>query len=61
MSSPNIITRYWAKPIPDRRFDWEASYDGDEPKDNGSMDIGHGRTKQEAIDDLRRNYPREAA
>jgi hypothetical protein len=47
-----IVTSCWAKPIPVRQFDWQAHYDGDEPNDNGQMKCGHGRTEQEAIDDL---------
>jgi len=39
-------------PIPDRRFDWCATRDNDEPNDNGAMFQGYGRTEQEAIDDL---------
>jgi hypothetical protein len=53
MSAPKIVTNYWAKPIPDRRFDWSAWRDGDEPNDNGQMRIGYGRTEAEAIADLR--------
>lgn len=44
-----IKTSYWAKPIPMRQFDWEAvldDYEGGDP-------IGHGRTEQEAIKDLK--------
>jgi hypothetical protein len=39
-------------PIPDRRFDWCATRENDEPSDNGAMFQGYGRTEQEAIDDL---------
>ncbi len=35
-------------PIPDRRFDYQATFDGYEPGDV----IGHGPTEQAAIDDL---------
>jgi len=52
MSAPKIVTNYWAKPIPDRQFDWSAHYDGDEPNDDGQMAMGYGRTKEEAIADL---------
>ena len=48
MSAPKIITRYWAKPIPDRSFDWSAvteDYDLGHP-------IGYGRTEAEGINDL---------
>jgi len=44
-----IITEYWAKPIPQRQFDWsavDADYEGGNP-------IGYGRTEQEAIADLK--------
>ncbi len=53
MSAPKIVTNYWAKPIPDRQFDWSAHYDGDEPND-GQMMVGYGKTKEEAIIDLAR-------
>lgn len=59
MSAPNIVTRYWAKPIPVREFDWAAWYDDTEPNDDGQMDVGFGRTRQEAIADLVSNFPRE--
>ncbi len=52
MSAPTIVTRYWAKPIPLRQFDWEAWRDGDEPNDAGHMPVGFGRTEEEAINDL---------
>ena len=56
---PKIRTSFVYPPIPDRRFDWQAVYDDDEPNDNGQMDVGHGRTEAEAISDLTENYPRE--
>jgi hypothetical protein len=43
-----IVTRYGAKPIPLRQFDWEAmttNYDLGSP-------VGYGRTEAEAINDL---------
>jgi len=52
MSAPKIVTNYWAKPIPDRQFDWSAHYDGDEPNDAGQMMVGFGKTKEEALIDL---------
>ena len=55
-----IITRYWAKPIPDRQFDWSAHYDGDEPNDDGQMMVGYGNTKGEAIIDLARLFAERA-
>lgn len=44
-------------PIPRRDFDYRATYDGDEPNDNGQMAAGYGATKEEAINDLLLNYP----
>lgn len=43
-----IVTHYWAKPIPDRQFDWEAVTIN---HDLGSP-VGYGRTEAEAINDL---------
>jgi hypothetical protein len=51
MSAPKIVTNYWAKPIPDRRFDWSAWRDGG----NENM-VGYGQTKEEAIIDLARLF-----
>lgn len=47
-----IITELVYPPIPNRNHDWQASFDGDEPNDNGQMLTGHGATEQEAIDAL---------
>jgi hypothetical protein len=41
-----IVTEHVNPPIPDRSFDWSATFDGYEPGDS----IGTGRTEQEAID-----------
>ena len=43
-----ILTSFWMKPIPDRRFDWEAHRESYEP----GWPCGHGRTEEEAIADL---------
>lgn len=43
-----IRTSYVFPPIPDRSHDWQAWIDGDEE----SGPYGHGRTEQEAIEDL---------
>ena len=49
MTAPSPIrTTYWAKPIPLRQFDWEATEDSYEP----GCPIGYGRTESEAIADL---------
>jgi hypothetical protein len=45
-------------PIPVRDFDYSAVYDDDEPNDNGNMDVGYGRTAEEAHEDLLTNFPR---
>lgn len=51
--SADVITNYDPKPIPDRRFDWEAHFDGEE--ESGS---GFGATLQEAIEDLAQSLNR---
>lgn len=54
-----IRTTYWAKPIPDRQWDWQAWWDSDEPDDEGRMACGFGRTEDEAIADLIENHGAE--
>jgi hypothetical protein len=51
MISPSIVTVCICPPIPDRRFDWCAYYDGDE--EGGPR--GYGATEQEAVNDLLEN------
>lgn len=46
--SMKIITKYWAKPIPMRSFDWAAYFDNYEP----GLPIGHGPDEESAINDL---------
>lgn len=53
--SRKIMTSYWAKPIPDRRFDWSAWYDGEEE----FGPYGYGRTEDEAIRELKLECPDE--
>lgn len=53
-----INTRFIDPPIP-TGFEWVASYDGDEPDDEGRMATGHGSTEQAAIDDLCATHPRD--
>lgn len=43
-----IKLTYWPKPIPQRQHDWEATFEDYEP----GCPIGHGRTKEDAINDL---------
>ncbi len=47
-----VITDFWAKPIPDRRFDWQAIEDGTEE----SGPVGNGRTEAEALADLAQHF-----
>lgn len=61
MSPQKIITQHIYPPIPIRDMDWQATYDGDEPNDAGSMAVGHGATEALAIADLTTNYPREGS
>jgi hypothetical protein len=49
---PPIKTRYWPKPFPIRRMDWEAWYDGKE-----ESYCGLGATEPDAIADLVANGP----
>lgn len=55
---PKIVTTHVYPPIPIRTMDWQAHYDDDEPNDDGQMATGHGRTSEEAIEDLLVNHPR---
>lgn len=59
MNAPKIITHFVYPPIPLRQFDWCATYDGDEPDDNGNIEAGYGKTESEAIEDLTTNFPRD--
>jgi hypothetical protein len=45
-----MITTNMPPPIPDRRYDWCAYWDGEEEEGH----CGWGKTKEEAIEDLRR-------
>ncbi len=51
-----IITHYEYPPIPIRSFDWSAVTDNYEP----GHPVGHGRTEQEAIADLKAQLEDEA-
>ncbi len=50
-----IITTFVHPPIPDRRFDWCAYYDGEEEL----CRYGRGKTELEAVGDLLAIYPVE--
>lgn len=57
MRERKIITDFVYPPIPDRRMDWCAFFDGEE--ENGRY--GWGLTEQEAIDDLKMMAEDDAA
>lgn len=42
-------------PIPLRRFDWCATFDNDEPDDEGNILAGYGKTETDALIDLLNN------
>lgn len=48
MTASKVITENVYPPIPDRRWDWSAVFDGYEPGDP----IGRGPTEEAAIEDL---------
>jgi hypothetical protein len=52
MMTKTIRTSYIYPPIPDRRCDWCAYYDGDEERGQ----YGFGPTEADAIKDLMTNY-----
>ena len=45
-----IKTKYWAKPVPDHRYDWEATL----PDMNEDSPVGFGYSELEAISNLLR-------
>lgn len=47
-----ITVRFIYPPIPQREFDWCATFDNDEPDDDGNMLAGYGRTQLDALNDL---------
>ena len=61
MRTDNITVHFVYPPIPSRQFDWCATYDNDEPDDEGNMLAGYGKTPQEAVADLRDNEEMDAA
>lgn len=46
----NVKTTFWMKPLPSRRFDWEAV--DDDTYDGPGCPIGLGATEMEAVADL---------
>lgn len=54
-ASPEIIVDFVYPPIPDRRFDYQAHYAGEEDE---QMATGHGETEAQARHDLITNHPR---
>jgi hypothetical protein len=57
-TAPKIRTEGIWPPIPTRAFDYCATYEDDEPNDDGQMAAGYGATREEAVADLLDNYPR---
>jgi hypothetical protein len=53
-----IVVLFVYPPIPDRRFDYSATWDGDEPDDDGHMASGDGPTAAAAVLDLLDNHYR---
>jgi len=51
-SRDEILINFVYPPIPIREFDWCATWDNDEPNDNGQMLHGYGRTPLDAIREL---------
>lgn len=51
-----VNIRFVYPPIPLRGFDWCATFDNDEPDDDGNMLAGYGETKAEALEELLTNY-----
>lgn len=49
---PPIRTTLIYPPIPDRRWDYQATFADDEPDDDGRMRAGFGRIEAEAVADL---------
>lgn len=48
-----INTHYEYPPIPDRSWDWIATYDDLDYDEENHNPYGHGSTEQKAIEDLR--------
>jgi hypothetical protein len=48
-----VVTNFWLKPVPSRRFDWSAidddTYDG---APDSRCPVGYGKTEEDAIADL---------
>ncbi len=47
-----IVTDFDPKPIPNRRFDWTATFDGYDGSDGSQEPIGTGATEKEAVSEL---------
>ena len=58
MITPKISIEHVYPPIPDRRFDYRAYYEDDDPSPEGNAPNGWGRTEFSAVADLIDNHPR---
>ena len=47
-----VMLNHVYPPIPTRQFDWCATFENDEPDDDGNMLAGYGRTQADALNDL---------
>lgn len=47
-----IVTDFDPKPIPNRRFDWTATFDGYDGSEESNEPIGRGATEKEAVGEL---------
>ena len=47
-----IVTDFDMKPIPNRRFDWTATFEGYDGSDDSGEPIGWGTTEKEAVGEL---------
>lgn len=46
------VVRHIRPPIPDRRWDYEATWPGHDPDPDARHPVGHGPTEAAAIEDL---------
>jgi hypothetical protein len=57
--SINVGTHHWPQPRGFEHRAWTAWYEDDEPDDFGNMPFACGSTKQGAIRNLLRRFPKE--
>ena len=47
-----VETSFWAKPIPTRDHDWQATHEDYDPESRLYGHVGHGATEAAAVADL---------